>query len=78
MPKRRLEDRIRELCSQAAETGWKQVLSELQLAMQEHSRRVANLTMAAIVQRRPDIIQERRRNHPAAKDNYGPGGRSDR
>jgi hypothetical protein len=63
MPARRLEDRIRELCARALYTSgleWAAVIGDLQLAIQEHALRVANLTSAATVAKRPELIQERR------------------
>lgn len=65
MPLRRLEDRIRELCARALYSRgpeWSETMQELQLAIQEHARRVGNLTTAATVAGRPDLIQERRQN----------------
>ena len=66
MPARRLEDRIRELCARALyEKGpeWAATVHELQLAIQEHTLRVANLASAATLASRPDLIVERRGNH---------------
>jgi hypothetical protein len=60
MPRRRLEDRIRDLCSRATEPEWPRILAELRLAIQEHTLRVANLTMTAVVTGQPHIIRERR------------------
>lgn len=65
MPARRLEDRIRELCARALYTQGtesSQTIHELQLAIQEHALRVANLASAAILGGRPDLILERRNN----------------
>lgn len=64
MPARRLEDRIRELCARALytkEPEWSAVVHELQLAIQEHGLRVSNLTTAATLGGRPEIVQERRK-----------------
>lgn len=63
MPARRLEDRIRELCARALfEKGpqWATTVHELQLAIQEHALRVANLTTAATVAGQPHLLRERR------------------
>ena len=63
MPARRLEDRIRELCARAVfEKGaqWKATVHELQLAIQEHGRRVSNLTSAATIVGKPHLVRERR------------------
>ncbi len=63
MPARRLEDRIRELCARALYqkgTEWKATLRELQLAIQEHSLRLSNLTTAATIGRKPHLVRERR------------------
>jgi len=52
MPARRLEDRIRELCARALYTQgreWSETVHQLQLAIQEHALRVANLTSAATI-----------------------------
>jgi hypothetical protein len=52
MPTRRLEDRIRELCARALyqnASEWKATLQELQLAIQQHSLRLSNLTSAATI-----------------------------
>ena len=65
VPARRLEDRIRELCARALytrEREWSHIMRELQSAIQEHTRRVANLTTAATLGRRPDLVCERRNN----------------
>lgn len=65
MPGRRLEDRIRELCARAVyENGaqWRTTVKELQLAIHEHSLRMANATATATVIRRPQTIRERRQN----------------
>ena len=63
MPARRLEDRIRELCARALyEKGpeWVATVHELQLAIQQHGLRVANLASAATVVGQPQLIRERR------------------
>ena len=63
MPARRLEDRIRELCARALYANgleWAAILGDLQLAIQEHTLRIANLASAATVAKKPELIQERR------------------
>jgi hypothetical protein len=63
MPARRLEDRIRELCARALyEKGqeWRATIHALQLAIQEHGLRVANLASAATLYGTPQLIEERR------------------
>lgn len=63
MPARRLEDRIRELCTRALfEKGpdWIATIHELQLAIREHTLRLANLTTAATVAGQPHLLRERR------------------
>jgi len=63
MPSRRLEDRIRELCGRALyERGaeWEMTVHQLQLAIQEHSLRLNNMTTAATVGGKPEIFLERR------------------
>ena len=65
MPARRLEDRIRELCARVLyEKGaeWRATVHELQLAIQEHTMRVANITALATVVGKPEAVQERRRS----------------
>jgi hypothetical protein len=65
MPARRLEDRIRELYARALYAQgaeWSETIQELQLAIQKHALRVANLASAATVAGRPDLILERRNN----------------
>jgi hypothetical protein len=52
MPPRRLEDRIKELCARLLiESGpeWSATAQALQLALQEHILRIANLTTAIVV-----------------------------
>jgi len=64
MPVRRLEDRIRELCARvlyAKEPEWSTVVHELQLAIQEHILRLANVATAATVAGKPEVMQERRK-----------------
>jgi hypothetical protein len=64
MPARRLEDRIRELCAKALylkEPEWGPAIHELQLAIQEHALRVANLATAVTVAGQPQLMRERRR-----------------
>ena len=63
VPTRRLEDRIRELCGRALyEKGpdWVATIHQLQLAIQEHALRLANLTTAATVAGQPHLVRERR------------------
>lgn len=63
MPARRLEDRIRELCARALyekAPTWVATVHELQLAIQEHSLRVANLASAATIGGKPELLRERR------------------
>lgn len=60
VPRRRLEDRIRDLCSQASEPNWRIVLAELRLSIHEHALKMSNLAMAAVVSGQPQIIRERR------------------
>ena len=64
MPGRRLEDKIRELCARAVyEDGhpWRATLGELQVAIEEHVLKVANVAAAATVIGKPDVVRERRR-----------------
>jgi hypothetical protein len=59
----RLEDRIREFCAQALyDTGaqWEHTIDQLQLAIQEHSLRVANRATAATLGGKPEVLVERR------------------
>ena len=60
MPGRRLEDRIHDLCQRANERDWYRILSELRLAIREHTLKVANRSAAAVVGGQPHIIRERR------------------
>jgi len=63
MPSRRLEDRIRELSARALDESspqWDLTVHQLQLAMQEHFLRLANMTAAATVGGKPEIFIERR------------------
>ncbi len=60
MPRRRLEDRIHDLCQRANERGWPRILSELRRAIREHALRVANRSAAAVVGGQPYIVRERR------------------
>lgn len=63
MSSRRLEDRIRELCARALDESspqWDRTVHQLQLAIQEHSLRLANMTAAATLARKPEIFIERR------------------
>jgi len=62
MPARRLEDRIRELCARVLnekEPQWSATIHQLQLAIQEHARRVSNANTGAVVTGKP-LITERR------------------
>ena len=55
VPTRRLSDRIRELCTKAANVGdanFAQVLSELQIALREHAARTREMGIKQIVGRR--------------------------
>jgi hypothetical protein len=52
MPARRLEDRIKELCARLLmeqEPNWSTTARELQLAIQEHIRRINKLATAVLV-----------------------------
>jgi hypothetical protein len=60
MPRRRLEDRIHDLCQRANEREWPRILSELRRAIREHTLRVANRSAAAVVGGQPQIMRERR------------------
>jgi hypothetical protein len=63
VPARRLEDRIRELCARAVyEKGpqWRATVQELQIAIQEHSLRLANATALATLGGKPEAVRERR------------------
>lgn len=68
MRRRRLEDRIEELCRQATKQEWPRTLAELRRAIREHTLRVANRTAAAIVAGKPQIIRERRTHRHVPKD----------
>lgn len=62
MPARRLEDRIRELCSRALyekEPAWSDTIHRLQLAIQEHALRVSNASTGAVVTGKPLVIERR-------------------
>lgn len=64
-PPRRLEDRIRELCTRALhpeEPECSQVIAELRSAIQEQTLRLENLAAAAAVAGKPDLIRERRQS----------------
>jgi hypothetical protein len=64
MPARRLEDRIRELCARVLyekEPHWTSTLRELQVAIEEHMRRLSNLSLAVTVAGKPEVARERRR-----------------
>ena len=60
MPRRRLEDRIHDLCRRANERDWPRILSELRKAIREHTLRGANRSAAAVVGGQPQIMRERR------------------
>ena len=60
MPRRRLEDRIHDLCQRANERDWYRILSELRRAIREHTLKVANRSAAAVVGGQPHIMRERR------------------
>jgi hypothetical protein len=60
MPRRRLEDRIHDLCQRANERDWPHLLSELRRTIREHTLRVANRSAAAVVSGQPQIMRERR------------------
>jgi hypothetical protein len=63
MTPRRLEDRIRELCARALyakDPEWSTVIVQLQGAIREHVLRLENLTAAATVGRKPELVRERR------------------
>jgi hypothetical protein len=63
MANRRLEDRIRELSARTLyETGttWETTIHQLQLAIQEHFLRIANMATAATVGGKPEVFIERR------------------
>ena len=66
MPRRRLENRIHELCQRAYERDWYRILSELRWAIREHTLKVANRSAAAVVGGHPHVMRERRgrRNVP--------------
>ena len=68
MPRRRIQDRIQELCERATERDWRHVLSELRKAMREHALQVANRNAAAVVGGMPHIIKERRERQPFPND----------
>lgn len=68
MPRRRLEDRIQDLCRRATERNWPQILSELRRAIREHSLRVANRTAAAVIGGMPHIMRERRERKDVVSD----------
>jgi hypothetical protein len=63
LPARRLEDKIRELCARTCSTTKDSlaVLSELQAAMHEYTRRVGNRTYASVLGW-PDPPDDRRKS----------------
>jgi hypothetical protein len=67
MAARRLEDRIRELADRllmADEVVLRELISELQAALSEHTRRVQNKTSATILAW-PIVSRERRKTRVA-------------
>jgi len=64
VPGRRLEDKIRDLCARAVYeqgTQWKNTVTELQIAIQEHVLRMANTTAAmSVIGKKPEVARERR------------------
>jgi hypothetical protein len=61
--KRRLEDRIRELCTAAAESkngNFQKLMAELHTALSEHALRVHNKTTATVLAW-PNFPRDRRR-----------------
>jgi len=64
LPGRRIEDRIRELCARIAVAPSEEVatiLSELEIAMCEHARRLDNKTTATVIAW-PESPRDRRRS----------------
>lgn len=68
MRRRRLEDRIQELCRCANERNWPRILSDLRKAIREHALKVTNRNAAAVVGGMPHIIRERRKRHEIPAD----------
>jgi len=65
MTGRRLTDRIRELCAKALDhhqADWNATLNELQFAIQEHTLRLSNMSVAASVP--GQVIEDRRKPEP--------------
>ncbi len=65
MTGRRLTDRIRELCAKALDhrqKDWNATLNELQFAIQEHTLRLSNMSVAASVP--GQVIEDRRKPEP--------------
>ena len=65
MTGRRLTDRIRELCAKALDhrqKDWNATLNELQFAIQEHTLRLSNMSVAASVA--GQVLEERRKPEP--------------
>jgi hypothetical protein len=63
VPARRLEDRIRELCSnllKARDQEFQSTLSELRSALQEHTRRLRQLAASKLVSAKREVTKERR------------------
>jgi len=66
MTGRRLTDRIRVLCAKAldhGQDGWNATLNELQFAIQEHTLRLSNMSVAAWVP--GQVISDRRKPEPS-------------
>jgi hypothetical protein len=68
MPRRRIGDRIQELCQRASERDWRSTLSELRKAIREHALQVANRNAAAVVGGMPHLIMERRERQSLPND----------
>ena len=67
MPRRRVEDRIHDLCQRANERDWCQILSELRRAIREHALRVGNRSAAAVVGGQPHLMRVRREGRDLAE-----------
>ena len=68
MTGRRLTDRIRELCAKALdhmEPDWDATLRDLQFAIQEHTLRLSNMSIAASVAGQV-MVERRKTPEPAA------------
>ncbi|HZP00089.1 MAG TPA: hypothetical protein VFD30_07335 [Terriglobia bacterium] len=66
--RRRLEDRIQDLCRRATDRDWPRILAQLRMAIREHTLRVANRTTAALVAGKPHMMKERRRRRQVPDD----------